>query len=80
MNLAVVRTLVEMHALNALRAAEDSLLNEQRPDIDVPGVDEGDQLTNVLGAIWVHERMRGEQMDLRSALRDYTRMVRGSIT
>ena len=41
MHIPSIKKLVEQIALSELRAAEEAILEEQTPGIDVPGEDEG---------------------------------------
>lgn len=80
MQVAIIKQLAETHTTEALRAAEDALLNEQAPAITVEGKDEGEQLTHVLAAIEIHHDMEKHGIDFRTALRNYTQRVRNSIS
>ena len=80
MNIAMIKGLVESASVEQLHAAEASLLNEQQPAITIPGADEGERLTHVLAAIYVHERVAAEGVDTMTAVRDYAKRVRASIT
>jgi hypothetical protein len=74
-----IKKLVEQIALSELRAAEEAILEEQTPGIDVPGEDEGEQLTHVIAAIWIKEDMESTGRELKESLREYTKKVRKSI-
>ena len=80
MNIASIKGLVESSTIAELRAAEDALLNEQVPTTAIPGDDESEQLTHVMAAIYVHEKMAEHGVDIMTAIRDYTKRVRDSIT
>ncbi len=80
MKLPVIKDLVEKHALTDLQAAEEALLNEQTPAIEIIGDDEGEQLTHTLAAIWIKEQMEAQNLDYKTALREYTKRVRTSIS
>ncbi|MFN8278525.1 MAG: hypothetical protein U0T84_13685 [Chitinophagales bacterium] len=79
MQLPVIKDLVEKYDLGALRAAEDALLNEQEPAISIIGKDEGERLTHILAAMEILHDMEKNQLDYRTALRNYTQRVRNSI-
>ncbi|HLP27467.1 MAG TPA: hypothetical protein VK147_02425 [Candidatus Didemnitutus sp.] len=79
MNIAMIKGLVEATTPDELRTAEEALLNEQTPLISVPGVDEGEQLTHVLAALYVHEQ-KANGTDTMTAIRDYAKRVRASIS
>jgi hypothetical protein len=78
MKLPVIKQLVESATLVELKAAEEALHNEEQPTITVEGSDEGEQLTHVLGAIWVKQAV-AEGMDVNLAVREYAKKVRNSI-
>lgn len=80
MKLSSIRKTVETYDLDALRKAEENLLEEEQLKIEVEGEDEGEQLTHILAAIWVLEAMEKEGMDQKAALRAYTQRVRNSIS
>jgi hypothetical protein len=80
MNIAMIKGLVESASLEQLHQAEAALLEEQRPAVDVPGADEGEQLTHVLAAIYVHERIAADGVDAVTAIREYAKRVRASIS
>ena len=79
MKIPAIKELVETQSLEALKHAEEALLNEERPQISIKGDDEGEQLTHAIAAIWIIEKMQAEQLEFKDALRKYTEMVRGSI-
>ncbi len=78
MKLPAIKELVEKYDLETLRAAEDAILNEQIPAIEVNGDDEGEKLTHVLGAIDVLEKVQVEGKDKSLALREFFQRVRNS--
>jgi len=80
MNIAMIKGLVESATLEQLHQAEAALLEEQQPAIEIPGVDEGEQLTHVLAAIYVHERIASDGVDAMTAIREYAKRVRASIS
>lgn len=80
MKIPVIKQLVENHSIAALRQAEEALLEEQAPSIEIAGDDEGEQLTHVLAAIWILEKMKEEDLAFKDALREYTKKVRVSIS
>jgi|JI81BgreenRNA_FD_contig_41_2001547_length_645_multi_4_in_0_out_0_1 hypothetical protein len=79
MKIPAIKELVENQSLEVLKIAEEALLNEEKPQIDIKGDDEGEQLTHTIAAIWIIEKMQNEQVEFKDALRKYTEMVRGSI-
>ena len=80
MKISAIKQLVETHTVAELHTAEDALLNEQVPAIEVPGDDEGEQLTHVLAAVWIHQYMDEHGAVFPVALREYTKKVRVSIS
>ncbi len=80
MKLPVIKKLVEQYELVDLKTAEEALLNEEKPAIEVEGDDEGEQLTHVFAAIWCREYMASTGADFRTAQREYTKKVRVSIS
>jgi len=80
MNIAMIKGLVESATLEQLHQAEAALLEEQQPAIEIPGVDEGEKLTHVLAAIYVHERIATDGVDAMTAIREYAKRVRASIS
>ncbi len=79
MKIPAIKKLVESFELDELRAAEEALANEEKPAISVEGDDEGEQLTHVFAALYIKEEMEAGT-DFKTALRDYTRKVRESIS
>lgn len=80
MKLSVIRSLAEQHSIEELKGAEDAILNEQLPAIEVEGEDEGERLTHVISAIAVKEDIATNRVELRVALRNYAERVRKSIS
>ncbi len=80
MKIPVIKKLVEVHDIETLAAAEQAILNEELPQITVDGDDEGEQLTHVIAALEIHRNMAAESLDMKTALRNYTRRVRNSIS
>jgi hypothetical protein len=79
MQTPALRQLAQQFTLYELKAAEHALTEGNPLPIDVPGNDEGEQLTHLLGAIWIKEHMAAENVDLPTALRRFAERVRGSI-
>ena len=78
MKIPVIKKLVEQCTLEELMAAEKAISEEAKPAIEVPGDDEGEQLTHAFAAMWIKEKVN-EGEDFKKALRAYTQMVRQSI-
>lgn len=79
MKIPAIKKLVEKYDQIALRQAEAQIVDDRPLNIEVEGQDEGEKLTHVLAAIYILEKMESENMDFKSALRDYTSKVRESI-
>lgn len=80
MKLPVIKHLAETYTIEQLKAAEEALLNEQKPAIEIEGADEGEQLTHTIAAISILEDMAKNNLDVRNAMRNYTQRVRNSIS
>lgn len=80
MQLPLIKNLVETYSLEQLRAAENAMMDETPLEITVEGKDEGEQLTHVLAAIDIKHDMEKNNLDYRTALRNYTQRVRNSIS
>ena len=80
MKIPVIKGLVETTSLDALRQAEEDLLEERPLQIEVGGDDEGEQLTHIFAAIYILEQMANEGLEFKQALRAYTQKVRTSIS
>ncbi|GAB3203057.1 hypothetical protein ABID22_001220 [Pontibacter aydingkolensis] len=79
MKIPAIKKLVETYNLEELGAAENALMEEQPLTIEVEGDDEGEQLTHVYAAIWIISHMNANNVDFKTALREYTKKVRVSI-
>ena len=79
MQVPVIKKLVEIHTVEDLEEAEAAILDEQVPTIEIEGEDDGEQLTHVMAAIWIIEKMEKDQIPFGKAMRDYTAKVRESI-
>ena len=80
MKIPAIKKLIETQNLEALKSAEEALMNELQVPIEIEGEDEGEQLTHVLAAIWIKEEMLKNQTEFAQALRLYTARVRKSIS
>ncbi|WP_425391517.1 DUF6952 family protein [Ekhidna sp.] len=56
------------------------MLKKYNHDIEIPGEDEGEQLTHAYAAIQIIESMNDNNVDFKTALREYTGRVRNSIS
>lgn len=80
MQIPVIKKLVETYKIEELQAAEAAILEEENPEIEVEGKDEGEQLTHVIAAIFIINDMEKNGNEFRVALRNYTQKVRKSIS
>jgi hypothetical protein len=76
MQLPVIKQLVETYNIEVLKVAEVAIVNGAVLDIEVGGVDAGEQLTHVLAAINIMENMSKNGVDYRTAQREYVKNVR----
>lgn len=79
MKLPSIKKLVAAYSIEELREAEEQLLNELALTIEVEGEDEGEQLTHLIGAIEVKEKVQ-MGVDEKAALREFVSRVRNSIS
>jgi hypothetical protein len=79
MKIPVIKKVVETYSIEQLAAAEEAMYEEQAPTIEIEGDDEGEQLTHILAAKFIKERM-AEGIEYNAALREYTKRVRASIS
>ena len=80
MQIPVIKKLVENYSLIQLQAAEDAMMEEQKPAIEIEGKDEGECLTHVLAAIYIKDKMENQATPFNQALRDFSQRVRKSIS
>ena len=80
MQIPVIKKMVESYSLEELETAEFALLNEEEMAIEVEGEDDGEQLTHIMAATWIIEKMDADQIPFPKALRAYTEKVRTSIS
>jgi hypothetical protein len=79
MQIPIIKKLVEAYSLIQLKDAEDAMMDEQKPAIEVEGKDEGECLTHVLASIYIKEKME-QGTAFNQALRDFSQRVRNSIS
>lgn len=79
MKIPAIKKLVENYDQAALLDAEACIAEDQPLKIHVEGNDEGEQLTHVIAAIYIKEKMEHDNVDFKTALREYTSRVRESI-
>ncbi|SMO84828.1 DUF6952 family protein [Solitalea koreensis] len=80
MKVPAIKKLVENYDLVSLGLAEEAIMEEKTPAIEIEGEDEGEQLTHVLAAIWIKGEMEKNNIEFIPALRNYTSRVRTSIS
>lgn len=80
MQISVIKKLVSDCDLGTLQKLEEEILNGTSPHKPVDGKDEGDQLTNVSGAIWIKEQMAKNNSELKEEVRNFSKRVRNSIS
>lgn len=80
MQVSIIKFLAENYSLTELKNAEDALLNEKTPEIEITGYDECEKLTHVLATIEILESMEANKTDLRQCIREFSQRVRNSIS
>lgn len=80
MKIPEIKKLVLNYSLDLLDEAEISIINEETPEIEIGGEDDGEQLTHILAAKFIIEDMQNTGSDFKTALRKYTEKVRNSIS
>ena len=80
MKIPEVKKLVDNISMEELITAEKALVAGKKLPVAVQGDDAGEQLSLILAAIFILERMQSEGLDFNTALREYTRRVRESIS
>ena len=79
MKVSEIKRLAQNNSIEELRKAEEAIINEESPEIEVNGSDEGDKLTNLSGAIWVLEKVELNGTEIKEEVRNFTNRVRESI-
>ncbi len=79
MKIPAIKKLVETYSVKELETAEIAITEGEVPKIEIEGSDEGEQLTHVIAAVWIHYEMDKHKLDFKDALREYTKKVRESI-
>lgn len=80
MKIPAIKKLVENYSLTQLQEAENAILEEQKPAIEIEGDDEGECLTHILASIYIKDRMEHHSTPFNQALRDFSQRVRNSIS
>ena len=81
MKIPAIKKLVENASLDELIAAEEEIIDRECCTVlEVEGEDVGEQLTHILAAVYIKDQMKNEGLDFKTALREYTKKVRESIS
>jgi hypothetical protein len=80
MKIPSIKKIVEERTIEQLHEMQYCLENEITLQHTVEGEDEGEQLTHVLAAIWIKTEMKANNSDFKTELRNYTTMVRNTIS
>jgi hypothetical protein len=80
MKIGVIRRLAELHDLQDLESAEKAIVDGEAPPIEIPGDDEGEQLTHAMAAAWIKRAVVQNGMEPAAALRAFVDKVRNSIS
>ena len=80
MQISEIKRLAETYSLEQLSKAEEAIIEEQKPEIEIHGEDEGEMLTHIMAATWIKTDMIKNGTDVRTSLRNYTQKVRKSIS
>lgn len=81
MQVQAIKKLLEAYQLDELKQLENSLLEGETLETErVPGVDEGEQLTHLSGAIWCLEQALMQQTTPQEQVRHFAARVRNSIS
>lgn len=80
MKTTAIKKLVETYTLDQLKEAENAIVEELKPVINIEGDNEGEQLTHVLASIYIKSKMEKEGVAFNLALRDFSQRVRKSIS
>ncbi|NQZ77178.1 MAG: hypothetical protein HRT61_13925, partial [Ekhidna sp.] len=62
MKIPVIKQLVETYTKVDLEKAEAAIAEEQRPEIEIPGDDEGEQLTHAYAAVQILSEMESQKV------------------
>ena len=80
MKTPAIKKLVENYSIIQLQEAELAICDEQKPNIEVEGDDEGEQLTHILASIFIKSKMGKENCSFAIGLREFSQKVRKSIS
>jgi hypothetical protein len=79
MKINALRKLCQDYDLKTLKQLEEELVEEKPLSLEVEGEDEGEQLTHIMGAIWILEQANDNGTDVKTELRNFSNRVRNSI-
>jgi len=81
MQIKAIKNLIDKFSLDELKAKENQLLEGEDLSFDeVEGVDEGEQLTHLTGAIWCIEEASTKNGNPQNEVRNFAAKVRNSIS
>lgn len=80
MKINAIKELVEAHNIAELNILTTQLENGEPLSHPVGGGDEGEQLTHLLGAVWIKEQMALNNSEFKTELRNFSSRVRESIS
>lgn len=80
MQIQAIRKLVANYSIEQLLDAESDLMEIMPLPFEVDGKDEGERLTHILAAIEILKDMHTNNVDEITALRNYFKRVRNSIS
>ena len=81
MKIPSIKKLVENASMDDLMAAEQEIIDRECCTVlEVEGEDAGEQLTHILAAIYIKDQINNRGGDFKTALREYTKKVRESIS
>ncbi|MEQ9009215.1 MAG: hypothetical protein RLP12_15130, partial [Ekhidna sp.] len=67
MKIPAIKQLVEKYSKDELEKAEAAIADEQKPEIEIPGEDEGEQLTHAYAALQIIQSMEENELDFKTA-------------
>ena len=79
MNINIIKHIVETYTVEQLQKSEQDLLDGKALEIEIEGVDEGEQLTHILAGIFCKQTMQESNQTIQQAVRAYSIRVRSSI-
>jgi hypothetical protein len=81
MQIKAIKNLLDKYSLEELQSKENALLEgEELSFDDVEGVDDGEQLTHLTGAIWCIEESTKKGTKPQAEVRNFVSRVRNSIS